>query len=338
VKNSVLAASLLVSLCAAAGAAAQTYPAKPIRVIVPSNPGGATDVVARMLAPKLGETLGQPILIDNRAGAGGTIGTEAVAKAAPDGYTLLAVFDNFTTNPHLFKGLGYDPLRDFAPVALVVKSAQLVVVPPQLGIARFEDLVRVAKAKRTALNYASAGPGSSSRLAVELLKLAADIDPTAIHYKGGSPALAALLGGQVDMMIVTLGVGLPHVKSGKLTALAVTSAARSHLLPELPAVGELYPGFEAQSWGRSRPRRHAARDRRPAERGAPRRARDRCEAAPAEPGLRSDGEHARGIRRMAARRVGTLGPCDPRAAHRARLTVRHGPGTRAALAASNGYT
>jgi tripartite-type tricarboxylate transporter receptor subunit TctC len=248
VKKSALAASFLAALCAAAGAAAQTYPAKPIRMIVPANPGGATDIVARMLAPKLGEALGQPVLIDNRGGAGGTIGTEAVARAAPDGYTLLAIFDNFTTNPYLFKGLSYDPLKDFAPISLVVKSALLVVVAPQLGIARFEDLVRIAKAKGSALNYASAGPGSSSRLAVELLKLAAGINPTAIHYKGGSPALAALLGGQVDMMMVTIGVGLPHVKGGKLTALAVSSAGRSSLLPELPALGELYPGFEAQSW------------------------------------------------------------------------------------------
>jgi tripartite-type tricarboxylate transporter receptor subunit TctC len=243
----VSAGSLLAVLHAAAGAA-QTYPAKPIRMIVPTNPGGATDVVARMLAPKLGEALGQPILIDNRAGAGGTIGTEAVARAAPDGHTLLAIFDNFTTNPYLFKGLGYDPLKDFTPISLVVKSALLVVVPPELGITRLEDLVRIAKAKGSALNYASAGPGSSNRLAVELFKQAAGINPTAIHYKGGSPAMAALLGGQVDMMFVTLGVGLPYVKAGKLTALAVTSAGRSGLLPELPAVGELYPGFEAQSW------------------------------------------------------------------------------------------
>jgi tripartite-type tricarboxylate transporter receptor subunit TctC len=248
VKNAVLAASFLVSLFVADAATAQTYPAKPIRMIVPSNPGGAIDVVARMLAPRLGEGLGQPIVIDNRAGAGGTIGTEAVARAAPDGHTLLAVFDNFTTNPYLFKGLSYDPLKDFTPISLVVKSALLVLVPPQPEITRLEDLVRIAKAKGSALNYASAGPGSSNRLAVELFKLAAGINPTAIHYKGGSPAMAALLGGQVDMMFVTLGVGLPHVQSGKTTALAVTSAGRSGLLPDLPAVSELYPGFEAQSW------------------------------------------------------------------------------------------
>jgi tripartite-type tricarboxylate transporter receptor subunit TctC len=244
---SLLAGSLLVALHAAAGAA-QPYPAKPLRMMVPANPGGATDVVARMLAPKLGEALGQPVLIDNRGGAGGTIGTEAVARAAPDGYTLLAIFDNFTTNPYLFKGLSYDPLKDFTPISLAVTSALIVVVPSQLGITRLEDLVRIAKAKGSALNYASAGPGSSNRLATELFKLAAGINPTAIHYKGGSAAMAALLGGQVDMMFVTLGVGLPYVKAGKLTALAVSSAGRNRLLPELPALGELYPGFEAQSW------------------------------------------------------------------------------------------
>jgi len=249
VKNILLPATAiaLAALCAAS-AAAQTYPVKPIRMIVPANPGGATDVVARMLAPTLAEALGQPVLIDNRGGAGGTIGTEAVARAAPDGYTLLAIFDSFTTNPYLFKALSYDPLKDFTPISLVAKSALVVLVPPRLGITRLEDLVRLAKAKGSALNYASAGPGSSNRFAMELFKQAAGIDPTAIHYKGGSPAMTALLGGQVDMMFVTLGVGLPYVKAGKVTALAVSSAGRSPLLPELPAVSELYPGFEAQSW------------------------------------------------------------------------------------------
>ncbi len=248
-KNILLPATAiaLAALCAAS-AAAQTYPVKPIRMVVPANPGGATDVVARMLAPTLAEALGQPVLIDNRGGAGGTIGTEAVARAAPDGYTLLAIFDSFTTNPYLFKALSYDPLKDFTPISLVAKSALVVLVPPRLGITRLEDLVRLAKAKGSALNYASAGPGSSNRFAMELFKQAAGIDPTAIHYKGGSPAMTALLGGQVDMMFVTLGVGLPYVKAGKVTALAVSSAGRSPLLPELPAVSELYPGFEAQSW------------------------------------------------------------------------------------------
>ena len=234
--------------CIALPAFAQTYPAKPVRMIVPSNPGGATDVVARVISPKLSEALGQPIVIENRAGAGGTIGTEAVARSAPDGYTLLAVFDNFTSNPFLFKKVSYETSKDFTPISLLVKSAQVVVVPPQLGVKRFDDLLRVAKAKGSALNYATAGPGTSSRLTMELLKLSADIDPTAIHYSGGSPAMTALLSGQVDMMVVTIGTALPHVKSGKLTPLAVTSAARNSMLPELPTLSEFYPGFEAQSW------------------------------------------------------------------------------------------
>jgi len=234
--------------CIALPAFAQTYPAKPVRMIVPSNPGGATDVVARVISPKLSEALGQPIVIENRAGAGGTIGTEAVARSAPDGYTLLAVFDNFTSNPFLFKRVSYETSKDFTPISLLVKSAQVVVVPPQLGVKRFDDLLRVAKAKGSALNYATAGPGTSSRLTMELLKLSADIDPTAIHYSGGSPAMTALLSGQVDMMVVTIGTALPHVKSGKLTPLAVTSAARNSMLPELPTLSEFYPGFEAQSW------------------------------------------------------------------------------------------
>jgi tripartite-type tricarboxylate transporter receptor subunit TctC len=237
----------IAALCALP-AFAQTYPTKPIRMIVPTTPGGATDVVARMFASKLGEALGQPIVIDNRAGAGGVIGTEAVAKAAPDGHTLLTVFDNFTSNPYLYKDVSYDALKDFVPISLAVKSAQVVVVPPQLGVKRFDELMRLAKAKGNALNYATAGPGTSSRLSMELLKVVAGIDPTAVHYKGGSPAMTALLSGQVDMMIVTIGTVLPYVKSGKLTPLAVTSTGRNTMLPELPTLSEMYPGFEAQSW------------------------------------------------------------------------------------------
>jgi tripartite-type tricarboxylate transporter receptor subunit TctC len=244
--SSVLAQAL--ALCLAGPLWAQNYPAKPVRVIVPTSPGGATDVVARLVASKLGETLGQAFVVENRIGAFGTLGTDAVAKSAPDGYTLLAAFDSFTSNPYLFKSATARPVEDFAPIALLVRSPQVLVVHPQLGVKRFEDFVRVARAKGTQLNYGTAGPGTSSRLTVELVKAIAGIDPTAVHYKGGNPAMAGLLGGQVDMMIVTMGTAIEHLRAGKLIPLAVTSAKRSPNLPDVPAFAEFYPGFEAQSW------------------------------------------------------------------------------------------
>lgn len=217
-------------------------------MVVPFPPGGATDIVARLVAAGLSESLGQNIVVENRVGAGGVIGTDAVAKAAPDGYTLLAVFDNFSSNPYLFKNVGSDPVRDFSPIALLVRSPQIVVVPAGSGIKRLDELVKRAKERGNAHNYAPAGAGTSSHLAMELFKTTAGIDPTAVHYKGANPAMTALYGGQVDMMIVTLGIGLPGVKSGKMNALAVTSPGRSRLLPEVPPVGDTYTGFETQSW------------------------------------------------------------------------------------------
>jgi len=228
--------------------AAQAYPAKPLRLVVPFPPGGATDVVARVVATRMQETIGQPIVVENRVGAGGVVGTDAVAKAPADGYTLLAVFDNFTTNPHLFKNVQSDPVRDFAPLGQLVRSYQLLLVPSSLGPRTIAEFLALARTKGTAMNYATAGPGTSSHLAMELLKMTTNIDPTAIHYKGGNPAIAAIVGGQVDVMIVTHGIGLPHVRSGKLTALAVTSPGRHRDLPEVSAIAQQFPGFETQSW------------------------------------------------------------------------------------------
>jgi tripartite-type tricarboxylate transporter receptor subunit TctC len=245
------AARVLAAVCIAIlgdYSVAQTYPTKPIRLVVPTPPGGATDFVARLLAPKMTEALGQSIIIDNRVGASGIIGSESVAKSAPDGYTILAVFDNFATNPFLFPGRPYDPVKHFTPISLIVKAAQVVVVTPGLGVRTYPDLVKLAQARGNALNYATAGPGTSSRLTVELLKTIAGIDPTAIHYKGGAPAMTALLGGQVELMVVTLGTVLPHLKAEKLVPLAVTSTARHPLLPSVPVIGDFHAGFEAQSW------------------------------------------------------------------------------------------
>ncbi len=238
----------LALVSAAAPLAAQTYPAKPVRMVVPTSAGGVTDVIARLIAPGLGAALGQPVIVENRIGAGGVPATDAVAKAAPDGHTLLVVFDSFAANPYLFKDVPYDVVRDFAPISLLVRSPQVVVVQPKLGVTSFREFIAVAKARGPALNCATAGPATSSRLTLELLRLTAGIEPTAVHYKGGSPAIVALLGGQVDMMVVTLGLALPHVKAGKLVAVAVTSGRRSAQLPDVATVAEFYPGFESQSW------------------------------------------------------------------------------------------
>ena len=227
---------------------AQSYPTRPIRMVVPTSPGGVTDVVARGIAPALTQALGQSVVIDNRAGAGGVPGTDTVAKAAADGHTLLAVFDSFISNPHVFRNAPYDTIRDFAPISLMIRGPQLVVVHPSLGVRTFSEFLAQAKSRRTPLNYATAGAATSSRLSVELFRSTAKVDATLVHYKGGGPALNDLLGGHVEAMIASAGLVLPSVKAGRLTVLAVTSKGRSALVPGVPAVSEFYPEFEAQSW------------------------------------------------------------------------------------------
>ncbi len=229
-------------------AAAQPYPHRPIRMIVPTSPGGVTDVAARVISPRLSEALGQQIVVDNRAGAGGIIGTDTVAKAVPDGHTLLAVFDSFISNPYVFKDVPYSTVKDFSPVSLMILGPQLFVVHPRLGVKTFNDFLALAKAKRVPINYATAGAATSSRLSVELFKITANLEANLIHYKGGGPALTDLLGGHVEAMIASAGLVLPHVKTGRLTVLAVTSKGRTDIVPGVPAISEFYPQFEAQSW------------------------------------------------------------------------------------------
>lgn len=225
------------------------YPTRPVRLVVPASPGGASDLVARIIGPALSSELGQPFVVENRVTSGGIVGTQQVADAAPDGHTLLVTFDTFAVNRFLFKDLKWDPERDFAPVMQVCRYPQVLVVHPSLGVKTVKDFVALAKQKGPSLNYGSAGPASSSRLAYELFKDTAGIETMPIHYRGGGPAMQDLVGGQVQVMLIQGGGAIAqHVKSGKLTALAVSTAARSKFYPDLPTIGETFPGFESESW------------------------------------------------------------------------------------------
>jgi len=238
-------AAVLWALCGAA----QPYPARPVRIVVPASPGGASDLVARLVAAQLTETLGQPFIVENRVTSGGIVGTQQVAESPPDGHTLLVTFDTFASNALLFKNLKWDPIRDFAPVMQLCRYPQVLLVHPSLGVHSVKDFVALAKQRGAQLNYASAGPASSSRLAYELFKDVAGIDTVPVHYKGGGPALQDLLSGQVQVMLIQGGGPIPqYVKSGKLVALGISSLSRSKFYPGLPTIAETYPGFETESW------------------------------------------------------------------------------------------
>jgi tripartite-type tricarboxylate transporter receptor subunit TctC len=227
---------------------AQTYPGKPVRIIVPNAAGGLADICARLVAAKLAEAFGQQFLVENRPGAGGTLGTAAAVKAAPDGTTLLAVFDSHATNPHLFKSLPYDTLADLAPISLLVRGPLVLVVHPGLRANTVPELVTLAQSRPGAINFAAVGPGSPARLLMELLKIEAGIDVTMVAYKGAGLALGDLVGGQVDAMFATVPSIRSHYRAGRLRALAITSEHRSTIAPGVPAMNELYPGFVAEAW------------------------------------------------------------------------------------------
>ena len=233
-----------------ASAAAQAWPAKPIRLMVPFPPGGSTDIVARIVAQKLSERLGQSIVIENRGGAGGTLGTAAVAKAAPDGYTLgVASTSTHVVAPGVYAKLEYDPVKDFAPVGLMAVSPYLLVVNPSVPARTLQELIALAKKQPGKLNYASAGIGSTTHLAMEMLKYASSSYMLHIPYSGNGPAGTALIGGQVEILFGSLPALLPHAKSGRARALAVGTPKRSPSLPEVPTVAESgYPGFDASLW------------------------------------------------------------------------------------------
>lgn len=229
--------------------AADAYPTRPIRLIVAYPPGGGTDIVGRMMAQKLPETLGQNVVIDNRGGATGTIGTDLAAHANPDGYTLLMgnVAPN-AINVSLFKKLPYDPVRDFAPVSLVAITPNILVVNPGVPVKSVNDLIALAKAKPGTLNFPSSGVGSSSHLAGELFKILAKVDMVHVPYKGGGPALVDTISGQMQIMFATMPAAMPHVKSGKVRPVAVTTEKRSQAMPELPTISETIKGYEAATW------------------------------------------------------------------------------------------
>ena len=236
---------VLVALVVSQLAAAQSYPTKPIRLVVGLAPGGATDIMARTLTPAFSDEIGQPVVVDNRPGAAGSIGAAIVAKAPPDGYTLFLASSSFTSNAVLEKNAAYDPLRDFTPITNVASGPFLLVVRSSLPVNSVAELIAYAKANPGKLNYASSGIGSTAHLTGELLKRTAGIEMTHIVYRGAGPALADVLAGQVDLMFASIVSSLHHAKSGKLKALAVTSAKRSSVVPEFPTVAEAgVPGFE----------------------------------------------------------------------------------------------
>jgi tripartite-type tricarboxylate transporter receptor subunit TctC len=246
--------SLLVALALAAfGAdvsAQQAYPTQPIRMVVGFAAGGGTDTAARIIAKKLGENVGQQILVENRAGAGGNIATENVARAAPDGYTiLLGAVGPLSVAPHMVKQLGYDPQKDLAPITLAVTFANVLVVHPSVPANTLAEYVKLANSKPGGIAYGTSGIGGAGHLAGELFRTMAKANITHVPYKGGGPAMADLLGGQIESLFASAPSAVPHVKAGKIRALATTGPARSAFLPDVPTIAELgYPGYQATNW------------------------------------------------------------------------------------------
>ena len=230
-------------------AAAQTYPNKPVRLIVPWAAGGTTDILGRILGQKMAEKWGQPVLVENRGGAAGNIGTEAVVRAPADGYTLLlGTMSTHAMNQFLYTGMTFDPVRDIAPISLVANVATVLVVHPSLPVTTVNDLVALARSKPGQLNFASGGVASFNQLCAELLKMTAKIDIVHVPYKGGGPAVADLVGGKVDLLFTGAPVTMSHIKAGRLKLLAITDSKRSAALPDTPTVGETLPGFEFNNW------------------------------------------------------------------------------------------
>jgi len=228
---------------------AQSYPNKPIHIFVPFAAGGAVDALARIVSPKLGDSLGQPIVVENRPGAGGNLAADLVAKSAPDGYTLLLTTNGHAISPALYRKLPFDAVKDFAPVTQLLATTLILVANPKFPAANTRELIALAKAKPGALNYGSTGVGNPLHLTMELLKISAGIDIVPVPYKGDAPLSAALMAGEVDVAVVPLATSVQNIKAGRIKALAVTGARRLASLPEVPTVAEsAIAGFDSTSW------------------------------------------------------------------------------------------
>ena len=239
----------VLALLLVATATAQTYPSRPVRIVIPLSPGGTTDVPGRMIAQKLSETLGQQFYVENRAGAGGTIGSDFVAKANPDGYTLLLTASPFVITPHVYKKLPYNALTDFSFVIRIASGCYVLVVHPSLGVSSVKELIALAKQQPGKIDFASSGNGSAQHLVTALFTHMAGIDLTHVPYKGSGPAQQDLVAGIVKVSFVGTPIAIPHMKAGRLRALGVSTTKRSPELPDVPTVAEAgIPGYEAVVW------------------------------------------------------------------------------------------
>ena len=240
---------LCIAACCAGQALAQAYPSKPIRLVVPFPPGGPTDILGRAIGAKLAEQMGQPVIIDNRGGAGGGIGADNVAKSAPDGYSLLlGTTGTHTINPNLYSKLPYDPIKDFVPISLVVKYLNILVVNPSLPVKSVADLIALAKQKPGQVTFGSAGNGSSNHLTGEMLAALAGVKMQHVPYKGSGPALTDVIAGQINFMFDQYSTVAPNIKAGKLRAIGIATKQRHRLLPDVPTISETIPGFEVPLW------------------------------------------------------------------------------------------